>query len=294
MLAARGFGQAPPPRRRRSNRTAPARPRPASYLGSVGSDDVRDPRPILRKEFGSLVALDDVDFHLPGREGHLPARAVRLRQDDPDADRRRAGEADARRDLLRRPTGHPPEAAPALHRDGLPVPGRLSRHQRLPEHRAAASRARSSPRRSGGGGSTTSSQLLGLEASAGKDITQLDNGTRQKVAVAREVARQPRIILFDEPITNVDTEAKLQLKRAFKELTRRLEQTIVYVTHDQTEAMTLADQIALMQDGQIVQCDRPARALQPPGRRLRRLVPRQPRHDLLRGHRRPAPTPDRP
>lgn len=99
--------------------------------------------------------------------------------------------------------------------------------------------------------------LLGLEAAADRDITQLDNGTRQKVAVAREIARQPRIILFDEPITNVDTEAKLQLKRAFKELTRRLQQTIIYVTHDQTEAMTLADTIALMQDGRIVQADHP-------------------------------------
>ncbi|HEU0113898.1 MAG TPA: TOBE domain-containing protein, partial [Thermomicrobiales bacterium] len=63
--------------------------------------------------------------------------------------------------------------------------------------------------------------------------------------------------LFDEPITNVDATSKLQLKRAFKELTRRLRQTIVYVTHDQTEAMTLADQIALMRDGKIVQCDEP-------------------------------------
>ncbi|MCC6313509.1 MAG: ABC transporter ATP-binding protein [Thermomicrobiales bacterium] len=99
--------------------------------------------------------------------------------------------------------------------------------------------------------------LLGLRDLADKDVSRLDNGSRQKVAVAREVARQPRIILFDEPITNVDATAKLQLKRAFKELTRRLSQTIVYVTHDQTEAMTLADQIALMRDGRIVQCDAP-------------------------------------
>ncbi len=100
-------------------------------------------------------------------------------------------------------------------------------------------------------------ELLGLQEAANKDVSRLDNGTRQKVSVAREVARQPRIILFDEPITNVDATAKLQLKRAFKELTRRLSQTIVYVTHDQTEAMTLADQIALMRDGRIVQCDAP-------------------------------------
>jgi len=100
-------------------------------------------------------------------------------------------------------------------------------------------------------------EILDLRAHLNKDITQLDNGTRQKVAVARAVARQSRIILFDEPMTNVDAHAKLQLKRAFKDLTKQLKQTIVYVTHDQTEAMTLADQIALMQDGKIVQRDAP-------------------------------------
>ncbi|MGQ9887776.1 MAG: ABC transporter ATP-binding protein [Aggregatilineales bacterium] len=88
-------------------------------------------------------------------------------------------------------------------------------------------------------------------ASAGVD--RLDNGTRQKVAVAREVARQPRIILFDEPVTNVDIASKLQLKRALKRLVKQHSQTIIYVTHDQTEAMTLADEIALMRDGAIVQ-----------------------------------------
>ena len=100
-------------------------------------------------------------------------------------------------------------------------------------------------------------QLLGLSASANLDVSKLDNGTRQKVSVAREVARQPQFILFDEPITNVDAASKLQLKRSLKELTRSLSQTIVYVTHDQTEAMTLADQIALMEEGKIVQCAPP-------------------------------------
>jgi ABC-type sugar transport system ATPase subunit len=100
-------------------------------------------------------------------------------------------------------------------------------------------------------------EMLGLQDSIDKDITQLDNAARQKVAVARAVARQPRIILFDEPITNVDTNAKLALKRALKELTQQLNQTIIYVTHDQTEAMTLADQIVLMKDGDILQSDVP-------------------------------------
>ncbi len=100
-------------------------------------------------------------------------------------------------------------------------------------------------------------QLMGLTASANLDVSKLDNGTRQKVSVAREVARQPQFILFDEPITNVDAASKLQLKRSLKELTRSLSQTIIYVTHDQTEAMTLADQIALMEEGKIVQCAPP-------------------------------------
>jgi len=95
--------------------------------------------------------------------------------------------------------------------------------------------------------------LLEMRHAANADLDALDNGTRQKVAVARAVARQPKIILFDEPITNVDISSKLQLKRALKELVTRLNQTIIYVTHDQTEAMTLADQIALMKDGRIVQ-----------------------------------------
>ena len=99
--------------------------------------------------------------------------------------------------------------------------------------------------------------ILEMRDAANKDVTELDNGTRQKVACARAVARQPKIILFDEPITNVDINAKLQLKRALKELFTRLKQTIIYVTHDQTEAMTLADQIALMQDGVIAQMASP-------------------------------------
>ncbi len=100
-------------------------------------------------------------------------------------------------------------------------------------------------------------EILGLKDSLYKDVGEIDTGTRQKVAVARAVARQPRIILFDEPITNVDVSAKMQLKRALKDLTRQHQQTIIYVTHDQTEAMTLADEIALMQAGEIVQRDKP-------------------------------------
>jgi ABC-type sugar transport system ATPase subunit len=96
-------------------------------------------------------------------------------------------------------------------------------------------------------------EMIGLGHVADTGVDKLDGGTRQKVAVARAVTRHAPIILFDEPITNVDPDLKLQLKRTLRELFSRLNQTIVYVTHDQTEAMTLADEIALMQDGAIEQ-----------------------------------------
>ena len=100
-------------------------------------------------------------------------------------------------------------------------------------------------------------EVLQLSAQRHAMIGELDSGTRQKVAVGRAIARRCDVILFDEPTTNVEVHAKLALIRAFKEFRARLRQTIIYVTHDQTEAMTLADQIALMEAGRISQCAAP-------------------------------------
>ncbi len=210
----------------------------------------------LRKTFGPVVALDDVDFSFPESRvtcllGPSGCGKTTLMRIVAGLERPTAGEVYFGE---RRVTGLPPRKReigmvfqyPVVYK-GIDV----QRNIELPllaEKLAPAERKRRVDE---------VIELLGLGPSAKLDVSRLDNGTRQKVAVAREVARQPRIILFDEPITNVDAAAKLQLKRAFKELTRRLNQTIVYVTHDQTEAMTLADQIALMRDGQIVQCDTP-------------------------------------
>jgi ABC-type sugar transport system ATPase subunit len=88
-------------------------------------------------------------------------------------------------------------------------------------------------------------------------VDELDAGSRQKISIGRAVARRSDVVLFDEPTTNVEVNAKLQLIRAVKKVAQRTRQTIVYVTHDQTEAMTLADRIALMRDGKITQYDRP-------------------------------------
>lgn len=111
-------------------------------------------------------------------------------------------------------------------------------------------------------------ETLDLTPYAHEKVSTLNNATRQKAAVARAVARQPQIILFDEPITNVDVAAKVQLKRALKSLVKQHAQTIVYVTHDQTEAMTLADEIALMESGRIIQRDTPREIYNNPNNRF--------------------------
>jgi ABC-type sugar transport system ATPase subunit len=100
-------------------------------------------------------------------------------------------------------------------------------------------------------------ELLNLQDQASKDSSELDSVSRQKVSVARAISYRPDIILFDEPMTNIDANSKIQFSHFFKELSKKLNQVIIYVTHDQTEAMSLADQIALMEDGRIVQCNEP-------------------------------------
>ena len=111
-------------------------------------------------------------------------------------------------------------------------------------------------------------EVLQLSGQRHSHIGDLDMGTRQKVAVGRAIARRCDVILFDEPTTNVEVHAKLALIRAFKEFRARLRQTVIYVTHDQTEAMTLADQIALMQAGRISQCAAPREMYEQPESRF--------------------------
>ncbi len=110
--------------------------------------------------------------------------------------------------------------------------------------------------------------ILDLRDVADTDVGRLTHALKQKVAVARAIARQPHIILMDEPVTNIDATTKSQLKYALRRLTRELHQTIVYVTHDQTEAMTLADEILLMNEGEIVQRGSPREVYNQPAHRF--------------------------
>src|SRR6185369_11912634 len=82
---------------------------------------------------------------------------------------------------------------------------------------------------------------------------ELSGGQRQRVALGRAIVRKPMVFLFDEPLSNLDAKMRVQMRTEIKKLHQRLQATIVYVTHDQTEAMTMGDRIVVMKDGVVQQ-----------------------------------------
>jgi multiple sugar transport system ATP-binding protein len=101
------------------------------------------------------------------------------------------------------------------------------------------------------------SEILGLAQLLQRFPRQLSGGQRQRVAMGRAIVRDPQVFLFDEPLSNLDAKLRVQMRAEIKELHQRLRTTSVYVTHDQIEAMTMADQIVVMRDGVVEQRGRP-------------------------------------
>jgi multiple sugar transport system ATP-binding protein len=99
--------------------------------------------------------------------------------------------------------------------------------------------------------------ILGLEPLLGRFPRQLSGGQRQRVAMGRAIVRDPQVFLFDEPLSNLDAKLRVQMRTEIKELHLRLGTTTVYVTHDQIEAMTMADTIVVMHDGLVEQIGAP-------------------------------------
>ena len=100
-------------------------------------------------------------------------------------------------------------------------------------------------------------QILGLEKLLDRYPRQLSGGQRQRVAMGRAIVRDPQVFLFDEPLSNLDAKLRVQMRTEIKELHQRLKTTTVYVTHDQIEAMTMADKIVVMHDGIVEQIGAP-------------------------------------
>ena len=99
--------------------------------------------------------------------------------------------------------------------------------------------------------------ILGLEELRKRKPSQLSGGQRQRVAMGRAIVRRPDAFLFDEPLSNLDAKLRTQMRTEIKKLHQKLKTTVIYVTHDQVEAMTLADRIVIMKDGVIEQIGTP-------------------------------------
>jgi len=99
--------------------------------------------------------------------------------------------------------------------------------------------------------------ILGLETMLDRKPKALSGGQRQRVAVGRAIVRQPEVFLFDEPLSNLDAKMRVQMRTEISKLHGRLDATMIYVTHDQVEAMTMGDRICVMKDGNIMQVDGP-------------------------------------
>ena len=99
--------------------------------------------------------------------------------------------------------------------------------------------------------------ILGIEDYLHRKPKELSGGQRQRVAVGRAIVRDPAVFLFDEPLSNLDAKLRVQMRNEIKKLHQSLKSTMMYVTHDQVEAMTMGDRIVVMKDGYLMQSDAP-------------------------------------
>ena len=183
------------------------------------------------------------------RRVHDPRRPVGLREVDGAADDRRArghhrGRSDHRRRARQR-SG----AARSRHRDGVPELRAVSAHDGARQHGL-----RAQARQDGQGARSTSkvteaARILDLEQHLERKPANLSGGQRQRVAMGRAIVRDPKAFLMDEPLSNLDAKLRVQMRTEVARIQKRLGTTMVYVTHDQTEAMTLGDRVAVMRAG---------------------------------------------
>jgi multiple sugar transport system ATP-binding protein len=108
-------------------------------------------------------------------------------------------------------------------------------------------------------------KILGLESLLDRLPRELSGGQRQRVAMGRAIVRDPIAFLFDEPLSNLDARLRIQMRSEIKKLHERLGRAVVYVTHDQTEAMTMADKVVVLNGGQVAQMGKPQDLYRDPG-----------------------------
>jgi multiple sugar transport system ATP-binding protein len=115
---------------------------------------------------------------------------------------------------------------------------------------------------------TEAARILGIERLLDRKPGQLSGGQRQRVAVGRAIVRRPQVFLFDEPLSNLDPDMRAEMRTEISRLHHRLAATMIYVTHDQVEAMTMGDRIVVLQDGVVQQVDTPLNLYNAPTNRF--------------------------
>ncbi len=128
-----------------------------------------------------------------------------------------------------------------------------------------------------------SAEILGLQPYLKRYPKQLSGGQRQRVAMGRALVRDPKVFLFDEPLSNLDAKLRVQMRAEIKSLHQRLKCTTVYVTHDQIEAMTMADKIVVLQDGVVEQIGAPLALYDAPANLFVATFLGSPTMNLVRG-----------
>jgi multiple sugar transport system ATP-binding protein len=111
-------------------------------------------------------------------------------------------------------------------------------------------------------------EILGLGEMLKRKPKELSGGERQRVAVGRAIVRKPKVFLFDEPLSNLDAKLRVQMRMELQKLHNRLQSTMIYVTHDQVEALTLGDRIVVMKSGKILQVADPVNLYENPGNKF--------------------------
>jgi multiple sugar transport system ATP-binding protein len=133
----------------------------------------------------------------------------------------------------------------------------LYAHMKVRENMAFSMRLKRTPKAEVDKRVNWAASILDLEQYLDRYPKELSGGQRQRVAMGRAIVRDPEVFLFDEPLSNLDAKLRVQMRAEIKALHQKLKTTIVYVTHDQIEAMTMADQVVIMRDGMIEQVGTP-------------------------------------
>ena len=157
--------------------------------------------------------------------------------------------------------GVPVDALPPAERDIAMVFQQyaLYPHLSVRENMAFALKMRGTARKVIEDRIAEASQLLDIHPLLDRKPKDLSGGQRQRVAMGRAIVRKPKLFLFDEPLSNLDAQLRTSMRIELKKLQQRLQATIIYVTHDQVEAMTLGDRIVVLEDGSVRQVDPPQR-----------------------------------